>query len=60
MEGGKDSAAAAAAVIIKMLQIPRSIARGHDHVPIFFSPYTAVRFAAAAVAVAARRHYRAP
>ena len=61
MEGGEDSAAAAAAaVIIKTLQILRSIARGHDHVPILFSPYIAVRFAAAVVAVAARRRYRAP
>jgi hypothetical protein len=47
-------------LIIKMLQIPRSIARGHDHILILFSPYIAVRFTAVVVAVAARRHYRAP
>ena len=43
-------------LIIEMLQILRKIV----HVPIPFSPYVAVRFAAVAVAVAARRRYRAP
>jgi hypothetical protein len=49
-------------MIIKMLQILRNIVRGHVHVrvPIPFSPYIAARFAAVAVAVAARRRYRAP
>ena len=50
-------------LIIKMLQILRNIVRGHVHVPIPFSPYTAVHFAVAvavAAAVAARRRYRAP
>ena len=47
-------------LIIEMLQTLRNIVRGHVHVPIPFSPYIAVRFAAVAVAVAARRRYRAP
>ena len=45
-------------LIIEMLQILRNI--GRVRVPIPFSPYIAVRFAAVAVAVAARRRYRAP
>jgi hypothetical protein len=43
-------------LIIEMLQTLGNIV--HVHVPIPFSPYIAVRFAA--VAVAARRRYRAP
>lgn len=47
-------------LIIKMLQIRRSI---DVHVPIRFSPYIAVHFAAAAAAAAVsagRRRYRVP
>ena len=54
--GGKIALLLLLLLIIKMLQILRNIVRDHVHVPIPFSPYIAVRFAA----VAARRRYRAP
>ena len=57
--GGKIALLLLLLLIIEMLQILRNIVRSHVHVPIPFSPYIAVRFAAVAV-VAARRRYRAP